>query len=79
MATPEKLNWWNRIFNRTTRTVSARGTSQWVRRYPNTQLFQIQGLAGQKIPNSQYTRNWVDYLVVDRLTGSETIEREYLD
>lgn len=68
MTTPEKLNLWDRLFNRERREVAARGVEQWVSyRY------------GVAISGSEFTRNYVDYRVVDRVTGSERIVREYLN
>ena len=79
MAQPEKISIWDRWFNRTRKTVVERGEEQWFRRYTNEPINQVQGLAGKKIPNSEYLRNWVEYSIVDRVTGSEEIVREYLN
>lgn len=60
---PEVLNLWDRLFNRYRREVADRGSVLWGR--VGTDLY-------------DYRRLWVEYRVIDRLTGSETIEREYL-
>ncbi len=67
MSEPEKLNLWDRLFNRTRREIYQRGSGQWSRYRDDI-----------KIPGSEYYRTWVEYRVIDRLTGSETIERKYL-
>jgi hypothetical protein len=69
MANPEKLSLWDRWFNRYKRTVKARGSEPW----------SIFNRYGEKIPTSTYSRSYVEYLVTDRLTGSERIEKEYLN
>lgn len=63
---PEKLNLWDRLFNRYRREVADRGIA-------NRQYIWWDGR-----PPTQFTRPWIEYRVIDRLTGSETIEREYL-
>ena len=68
MATPEKLNLWDRIFNRKRREIINRGQETWVETYN-----------GQRLANSEFVRRWVEYKVIDRLTGSEKIERHYLN
>ena len=65
--TPEKLNLWDRIFNRYRRDYLTEGTETW--------HYTIDGM---KLPNSSYNRNWVKYMIVDRLTGGETIEKVYI-
>lgn len=67
MSIPEKLNLWDRLFNRYRREIIERGSSQWIFTHLSS---------GRAIPN---TRHWVEYRVIDRLTGSETIERDYLN
>lgn len=64
---PEKLNLWDRLFNRYRRVVHQRGQSFW-QHYLN----------GCEI-GKEYARPWVEYKVIDRLTGSIKIERDYLD
>ena len=59
----EKLNLWDRFFNRYKKIIHKRGSETWI-----------------KIPTQQkYVRNYVDYMIIDRISGSETIEREYLN
>lgn len=60
---PEKLNLWDRVFNRYRKEVADRGTCLWGRF--DTDLYDRK-------------RHWVEYRIIDRVTGSETIEREYL-
>lgn len=69
MAQPEKLSWWDRWFNRYRKTPVDKGSEKWAM-YSRT--------TGEERPNSGYQREWVMYLVVDRVTGSETLEKEYL-
>lgn len=64
MNQPEKLNLWDRLFNRYRQEVIERETVTWGRYGAN--LFDRE-------------RQVVYYRVVDRLTGSETIKREYLN
>lgn len=71
MHTPEKLNLWDRFFNRYRREFLARGNETW-QRTPT-----YNGLAVGD--TREYSRDWVEYRKIDRLTGSETIEREYLN
>ncbi len=64
--TPERLNLWDRLFNRYRREVAARGTDH-------------RGLYhGGRDTGVKRSYHWVEYKVIDRLTGSETIEREYM-
>lgn len=67
MSTPEKLNLWDRIFNRERREMIDKGEERWGRWSP----------IGIKLHD--YMRCYVDYRVIDRVTGSERIEREYLN
>lgn len=67
--TPEKLSLWDRFFNRYRREVAERGTEAWCKQMPYS----------GKIAGSEYMRDYVDYKIVDRLTGSESLEREYLN
>lgn len=64
----EKLNLWDRLFNRRKKIIIGRGKQDFHMTYE-----------GQRLPNSEYQRSWVEYKIIDRLTGSETIMREYLD
>ena len=68
MAQPEKISFWDRMFNRTRREVIERGQDRWHKT-----------LNGQKVIGSEYTRDFVVYRVIDRVTGSETIEKKYLN
>lgn len=69
--TPEKLNLWDRLFNRYRKEVHDRGTTI------NRRFYRKDGVI---IPGSESESEtkWVEYRVIDRLTGSETIKREYL-
>jgi hypothetical protein len=66
MATPEKLNLWDRFFNRYRKEILQRGEETW----------RVHDWAGLEL--MRYSRVYVDYKVIDRVTGSETIKREYL-
>lgn len=66
MATPEKINIWDRFFNRYRRVVDNRGLEVWT-------AHDIYG------KGFKYKRDYVDYKVIDRLTGNETLERKYLN
>lgn len=61
---PEQLSLWDRWFNRYRREVVERKTVTY-------------GAFGTEVFDRQ--REVVIYRIVDRLTGSETIEREYLN
>ena len=67
MNQPEKLNLWDRIFNRRQRVVHDRGSETW------------QGRSQITHEMVRYQRDYVEYRIIDRLTGSERIEREYLN
>lgn len=71
MAQPEKLNLWDRFFNRYRKEIIKQDSERWERR-PYLEYFD----ANTKF---KYTRNFVTYKITDRLTGSEKIEKEYLD
>lgn len=61
----EKLNLWDRIWNRYRKEVADRGS--------------IDGYYMGFMGTREYvTREWIEYRVIDRLTGSETLKREYL-
>lgn len=66
--TPEKLNLWDRFFNRYRKIVIEEGKENWYKTYN-----------GIKIPNSDYSEDFVKYKIIDRLTGSETIKKEFLN
>jgi hypothetical protein len=70
MATPEKLSLWDRFFNRYRTVIKDRGSEVWFR----TEY-------GIRIPNADYRRgrDWIEYIKIDRLTGSETLIRKYLN
>lgn len=70
MAKPEKLNLWDRIFNRYRKEFYERGSENWCNHSDST---------GIKIPGSSWSRNWIEYKIIDRVTGSEEIKREYLN
>ena len=63
----EKLNLWDRIFNRYRTEIYQEGTENWHRTYE-----------GRKLQGGEYTRKYVQYKVIDRVTGSETLETQYL-
>lgn len=63
-----KLSLWDRLFNRYTRTVIARGQ--------NTYYYADH--RGNRVPSTEHIREWVEYKVVDRVTGSERIERKFI-
>jgi hypothetical protein len=71
----EKLSLWNRFFNRYKRVIIEDGKETFSEYYPLSDFL----YPGQKIPNSDYERCFVKYKIIDRLTGSERIEKEYLD
>jgi len=64
--TPEKLNLWDRLFNRYRIEVHSISDETW-----NTNVY---GITTRK-----YHRDAVTYKKIDRLTGSETLYKEYLD
>lgn len=74
MAIPEKLNIWDRFFNRYRKEIIGRGEENWFRAIKTT-MSEIGYEEPHKIP---YSRTYVDYKITDRLTGSEEIKREYL-
>jgi hypothetical protein len=74
MNTPEKLNLFDRIFNRHRKEIINRGSEVW-----ETLIHTHLSSAGVREPlKTSRQRDYVEYKVVDRLTGSESIEREYL-
>ncbi len=68
--TPEKLSLWDRWFNRYRREVKDQGTEIW----QSTRTYQGIPLGDP----TDYARYWVEYRVIDRLTGSERLERTYI-
>lgn len=71
----ENLNWFDRFFNRYRKEIIEEGVETWFKLYPSY----YSSVVGQKIPNSEYERCFVKYKIIDRLTGSEKIEKEYLN
>lgn len=59
------------MFNRYRRVIHDRGTESWSKHYS------MQGV--QIADPIYYDRNFIEYRIIDRLTGSERIEREYLN
>ena len=70
----EKLNLWDRFFNRYKKEIHNRGHETWVKQYPAGYWY-----AGQNIPNSEFKRHFIEYIITDRVTGSQTIKKEYFD
>lgn len=72
MSAPEKLSLWDRLFNRYRKEIHQRGSEPWT--------FRVRNEYGQIVTGSESrcTRQFVEYKIVDRLTGSERIERDYL-
>lgn len=60
---PEKLNLWDRLFNRYRTEVADRGQA--------TRIYSTH-------PGFETVHQWVEYRIIDRLTGSVTLKREYL-
>lgn len=69
MNTPEKLGLWDRFFNRHRKEIIEEGQESWVR----YEAFDY----AKRFP-LHYTRRFVKYKIIDRLTGSETIKKEYI-
>ncbi len=71
---PEKLNLLDRLFNRTRKEIVERGEENWQKYYRNQ-------WDGSISPNSvfNYKRSFVIYKIIDRVTGSETLKKEYLN
>ena len=73
MSQPEKLNLWDRFFNRYRKVIVEEGVEDWVK----TKWFKFwDGLRKIETPIS---RKFVKYKIIDRLTGSEEIKLEYLN
>lgn len=68
MYQSEKLNWWDRLFNRYKKIVISVEKCPWKRCW-----------VGQPDWTQHFVRTVVTYHVVDRLTGSYTIDKEYFD
>lgn len=72
MAQPENLNLWDRLFNRYRKEIIKEGSEQWFS-YPSHVTWVTEEM---KI---KYLRQFVKYRIIDRVTGSETIKKEYLN
>lgn len=75
MAQAEKLNLWDRFFNRYKTEIEWQGFRRFVNMYG---YFDTGLLANSKIPNSEHDRYVIRYKKIDRLTGSETIFEKVL-
>ena len=70
MTTPEKLSWWDRFFNRYRRVIVEEGQETWSSESV---------LYGMRMNDArEFQRKFVKYKIIDRLTGSEKIEIDYL-
>jgi hypothetical protein len=65
----EKLNLWDRIFNRYKTVIIEEGI----------ETRQLVSTHYGVIPNSQFDRKFVKYKKIDRVTGSEEIFQKYLN
>lgn len=65
---PENLNFWNRIFNRYKRIAVKEGSEDWYKQYTPFRADRI-----------IYSRDYVIYHNIDRLTGGFTVKKEYLN
>ncbi len=79
MAQPEKIGIWDRFFNRKRKEIVEQGKESWQKIYSNSNLNIALNQAGKAVPDSSYERCFVIYKIIDRVTGSETIEKEYLN
>lgn len=68
---PEKLSLWDRFFNRRRKIVIEEGREGWCN-YRRDE-FSI------NVHEIRYMREFVKYAIVDRLTGSVTLKKDYLD
>lgn len=64
----EKLNLWDRFFNRYKLVFIERKTERWFQTYDSI-----------RIPNSEFKKEFVIYHKVDRLTGAFEIVKKYLN
>ena len=69
---PEKLNLWDRLFNRYKLEVIEEGEDSFTR-------YQDVGEQILKLPPKKFYRTFVKYRRIDRLTGSEKLIKEYID
>lgn len=67
MAQPERLTLWDRFFNRRRREIMEETEETWFQTYE-----------GKRLQGTEFTRKKVKYKVIDRVTGSETIEYRYV-
>lgn len=67
---PEKLSIWDRWFNRYRKVVIEEGTENWQRNKHGINL---------EIYQTRFQRDFVKYAIVDRITGSVTIKKQYLN
>ena len=73
MNIPEKLNIFDRFFNRYRKEIVK------IEQEPFNKFYNTGPLIGQRVPNSTFYRDCVTYKTIDRITGSETIKKEYLN
>lgn len=73
MSQPEKLNLWDRFFNRYRKVIVEEGEEEWVK----TRWFTAWD--GPRKVETPISRNFVKYKIIDRLTGSEEIKLDYLN
>jgi hypothetical protein len=66
----EKLNFWDRIFNRKRQEVIEEGKETWTRHYMDSD--------GETVASKSFVRHFVKYRIIDRVTGSVTIKKKYL-
>jgi hypothetical protein len=74
MAQPEKLNIWDRFFNRYRKEIVEENSEKWFQ-YNKA----LVGLADSETLKLKFSRDFIKYKIIDRLTGSETIEKVYLN
>lgn len=67
----EKLSLWDRLFNRYRKVIVQEGDEGW------TKIIRCD-YTGAVLGKHNYSRNFVKYKIIDRVTGSETIKVEYL-
>ncbi len=66
----EQISLWDRWFNRYRKVILEQGSEPWID-YPYGKAHPEYGV--------RFARNFVKYKVIDRVTGSERIEIEYLN
>lgn len=67
---PEKLSRWDRWFNRYKKIPVKQGRETWTEQMTHNGV--------RYGPVHEFNRNYVEYHVVDRLTGGYTIKKEYI-